>query len=176
MYFSQRRTIIPARICMFKVNNENTKAICEICSKLTIKMPERRYWRLSAGFIANFEQKSIDSSKKLTITEILDVFNTLSLVSTIFHQIFSFSTNDSPSKTEKMFFISSKKLFSFPRCSFYCIFFSSFRLFSRFKRTNGSGIINDAMHWLAYIYRCNFWNNSKTAVYYTTKLGQIIYN
>ena len=134
MYFSQRRTIIPARICMFKVNNENTKAICEICSKLTIKMPERRYWRLSAGFIANFEQKSIDSSKKLTITEILDVFNTLNLVSTIFHQIFSFSTNDSPSKTEKMFFISSKKLFSFSRYPNICNFSPSFPHFPDSKR------------------------------------------
>ena len=134
MYFSQRRTIIPARICMFKVNNENTNAICEICSKLTIKMPERRYWRLSAGFIANFEQKSIDSSKKLTITEILDVFNTLNLVSTIFHQIFSFSTNDSPSKTEKMFFISSKKLFSFSRYPNICNFSPSFPHFPDSKR------------------------------------------
>ena len=27
---------------MFKVNNRNTRARCEICSKLTIKIPERR--------------------------------------------------------------------------------------------------------------------------------------
>ena len=27
---------------MFKVNNRNTRARCEICSKLTIKTPERR--------------------------------------------------------------------------------------------------------------------------------------
>ena len=39
----------------------------------------------------------------------------------------------------------------------------------RYKRTNGSGIIYDVMNWLAYIWRCNLWNNSKTA-------GQIIYN
>ena len=27
---------------MFKVNNKNTRTRCEICSKLTIKIPERR--------------------------------------------------------------------------------------------------------------------------------------
>ena len=27
---------------MFKVNNRNTRAMCEICSKLTIRAPERR--------------------------------------------------------------------------------------------------------------------------------------
>ena len=30
---------------MFKVNNRNTRTRCEICSKLTIKTPERRHWR-----------------------------------------------------------------------------------------------------------------------------------
>ena len=30
----------------------------EICSKLTIKMPERRYWRRSGIFIVNFEHIS----------------------------------------------------------------------------------------------------------------------
>ena len=29
-------------IYMFKVNNRNTRTSCEICSKLTIKTPERR--------------------------------------------------------------------------------------------------------------------------------------
>ena len=32
----------PADNCMFKVNNRNTRTRCEICSKLTIKTPERR--------------------------------------------------------------------------------------------------------------------------------------
>ena len=30
--------------------------MCEICSKLTIKTPERPYWRRSGVFIVNFEQ------------------------------------------------------------------------------------------------------------------------
>ena len=33
---------IPAGNCMFKANSRNTRARCEICSKLTIKKPERR--------------------------------------------------------------------------------------------------------------------------------------
>ena len=34
--------IVPAGNYMFKVNNRNTGTRCEICSKLTIKIPERR--------------------------------------------------------------------------------------------------------------------------------------
>ena len=36
----------PADIYLLKVNNRNTRTRCEICSKLTIKTPERRHWRL----------------------------------------------------------------------------------------------------------------------------------
>ena len=43
-----------AGIYMLKVNNRNTRARCEICSKLTIKIPER----LSGIFIVNFEHIS----------------------------------------------------------------------------------------------------------------------
>ena len=32
----------PANTYFFKVNNRNTRIWCEICSKLTIKTPERR--------------------------------------------------------------------------------------------------------------------------------------
>ena len=42
----------PAGNNIFKVNNRNTKTKCEICSKLTIKIPERRI------FIVNFEHIS----------------------------------------------------------------------------------------------------------------------
>ena len=34
---------IPAGIYLLKVNNRNTRTRCEICSKLTIKTPERRH-------------------------------------------------------------------------------------------------------------------------------------
>ena len=48
----------PTGICMLKVNNRNTRTRCEICSKLTIKIPERRHWRRSDIFIVNFEHIS----------------------------------------------------------------------------------------------------------------------
>ena len=46
-------SIHPANIYLFKVNNRNTRKICKICSKLTIKTPERRQWRSSGVFIIN---------------------------------------------------------------------------------------------------------------------------
>ena len=46
------------RICLFKVNNRNTRKSGEIFSKLTIKTPEWRQWRRSALFIFNFEHIS----------------------------------------------------------------------------------------------------------------------
>ena len=55
-------------------------------------------------------------------------------------------------------------------------FFPFLSKLSRFKRTNGSGIIYDVMNWFAYSCTCNFWNNSKTDLYYIMKLGQIIHN
>ena len=48
----------PAGIYHLKVNNRNTITRCEICSKLTIKIPERRQWRRSGIFIVNFEHIS----------------------------------------------------------------------------------------------------------------------
>ena len=48
--------VFPAGIYLLKVNNRNTRTRREICSKLTIKTPERRHWRRSGVFIVNFEQ------------------------------------------------------------------------------------------------------------------------
>ena len=50
--------LFPAGNYIFKVNNRNTRTRCEICSKLTIKIPERRYWRRSGIFIVNFDHIS----------------------------------------------------------------------------------------------------------------------
>ena len=44
-----------ATIFLVKVNNRNTRKWYEICSKLTIKTPERCHWRRSGVFIINFE-------------------------------------------------------------------------------------------------------------------------
>ena len=40
------RLVNPAKICLLKVNNRNTRKRCKICSKLTIKRPEWCQWRL----------------------------------------------------------------------------------------------------------------------------------
>ena len=48
----------PTSNYIFKVNNRSTRTRCEICSKLTIKTPKRRWWRCSGAFIVNFEHAS----------------------------------------------------------------------------------------------------------------------
>ena len=45
-------------IYMFKVNNRSTRKRGEICSKLTIKTPERRHCRHFGVFIVNSEHMS----------------------------------------------------------------------------------------------------------------------
>ena len=50
-YWKFRKTC-PAGIYLLKVNNRNTRTRCGICSKLTIKIPERRHSSVS---IVNFE-------------------------------------------------------------------------------------------------------------------------
>ena len=42
-------------IYLLKVNSSNTRTWCEICSKLTVNTPKRRYSRRSDVFIVNFE-------------------------------------------------------------------------------------------------------------------------
>ena len=51
LWFNEGKNLVksnlnPAGIYMFKVNNRNTRTRCEICSKLTIKTPERSFWCL----------------------------------------------------------------------------------------------------------------------------------
>ena len=52
---SKPDNLIPAGICLVKVNNRNNRTRCEICSKLTIKIPERRHSPCSIVSIVNFE-------------------------------------------------------------------------------------------------------------------------
>ena len=51
-------SIYPAGICLFKVNKRNTRTKDEICSKLTIKTPERPQCRRSGVFIVSFKHIS----------------------------------------------------------------------------------------------------------------------
>ena len=53
--FKVTLTLYPAGIYLLKINNRNTRTRCEICSKVTIKIPERRQWRHSDIFIVNSE-------------------------------------------------------------------------------------------------------------------------
>ena len=55
MFFNEQ---LPAGIYLLKINNRNTRTRREICSELTIKMPEWRQWRRSGVFIVNFEDIS----------------------------------------------------------------------------------------------------------------------
>ena len=57
-YTASSNRYLPVRIYLLKVNNINTRTSCEICSKLTINIPERRHWLRYGIFIANFENIS----------------------------------------------------------------------------------------------------------------------
>ena len=48
----------PIRHLPTQVNYRNTRTRCGMCSKLTIKTPERRQWRLSGVFNVNSEDIS----------------------------------------------------------------------------------------------------------------------
>ena len=48
----------PASIYLLKGSNRNARLRCEICSKLTTKIPERHQWRRFEIFIVNFEHTS----------------------------------------------------------------------------------------------------------------------
>ena len=67
----------------------------------------------------------------------------LKLVSAIFYQIFTFSPNDSPLKTEKCFLFHLKSAFRSLDIQIFVIF--SLSTLSRFNRANGNGIIYDVM-------------------------------
>ena len=73
----------------------------------------------------------------------------LNLMSAIFYQILIFSPNNSPSKTmKKVFNFIEKALFVLERFQ-VLHFFLFLSTFSRFKKTNGQGIVNNFMSWLA---------------------------
>ena len=52
--------ILPSRHLPAQSQHRNTRIRCKICSKLAIKIPERRHWhwRRSGIFIVNFEHIS----------------------------------------------------------------------------------------------------------------------
>ena len=50
LLFEDERTSKPVGIYLLRINNRNTRTMCEICSKLTMKRPELRQWRCSGVF------------------------------------------------------------------------------------------------------------------------------
>ena len=48
----------PTSIYLFKVNNSNSRSMCDIWSKLIIKVLEQSHWRRSGVFIVCFERIS----------------------------------------------------------------------------------------------------------------------
>ena len=54
-WVNHKDTKISANTDLFKVDNGSTRERYEICSKLTIKTPERRQLRRSGVFIVNFD-------------------------------------------------------------------------------------------------------------------------
>ena len=60
--------INPSRHLIVQVNNGNTRTMCEVCSKLTIKTPEHSQFSHSDVFIINFEQMNSgwESTQKLS--------------------------------------------------------------------------------------------------------------
>ena len=67
-FYGVTRAIYRVGNYMFRVNNRNTGRRCEICSKLTIKAPERHHWRRVWSYftsccsvsIVNFENLNAD--------------------------------------------------------------------------------------------------------------------
>ena len=51
--------------------------MCKICSKLTIKAPERRHWRRFGVFIANFKQRFVLVFSYLTLNKQIPTGNDL---------------------------------------------------------------------------------------------------
>ena len=92
-------------------------------------MPKWLYYLLQTKNFPLFWSHAWKYKKRLTKAGTILGRKCIQLVSATFYQIFIFSQNDSPLKLWKMFFISSKKFFSFSRYSNFCIFFPSFHNF-----------------------------------------------
>ena len=66
LYLPKKQNILlvySASNYMSKVDYRNTRAMCEMCLKVTIKTTERRQWRRSGVFIVNFDKCRVGSAK-----------------------------------------------------------------------------------------------------------------
>ena len=95
--------------------------------------PWHKYWKklysnCVSAFYSAYTQPTFTCSKSTIETrKMCGIYSRLKLVPAILYQIFIFHQMIALQKLWKMFFISSKKLFSFSRYSHFCIFvFPSF--------------------------------------------------
>ena len=65
--------VFPSGIYLLKVNNRNTRTRCEVCSKLTLKIPERRQWFLFVNFEQVIASWVISNNAILTIIQLVDI-------------------------------------------------------------------------------------------------------
>ena len=72
----------PANIYLFKISNRNSRKRCRVCSKLTIKTPERSQLRHSGVFIVNFKHIlhlflvfPLLTLKQVNVSWVMSIFN-----------------------------------------------------------------------------------------------------
>ena len=68
--YNHRANAMPANFYLFKIKNKKIRKSCKICSKFTIKPPERHYWLRSGVFLVNFKQISQLFLVFLSVTEV----------------------------------------------------------------------------------------------------------
>ena len=128
--------------CMLKISWEGM-VFCKICNLLV-------FWN-GQQFCSYVNERCKAARVKFEVLLWLSQLRKfiLKLVSAIFYQFFIFSSSDRPSKTMKtVFYLILKALFIHEIFKFL-YFFPFLSTLSRFKRSNGSGIIYDVINWLA---------------------------
>ena len=126
------------------------QGICDLVLHIFVEETSRSFikkcWTPHQIFTCSFTGRQFISLNSVTPIWCRE----LKLVSAIFHQIFIFSLNDNPSKTEKYFLFHLQSSFCSRDIQFFVIFPLS--KLCGFKRAKGSGIIYEVMNWLDIIF------------------------
>ena len=119
---------------------------CSLCPRDQVKC---RYYLLTYGF--PFLKRHSSANLFSIIFRRRNGQNTFVVLKACVHYFLSifFSPNDSSSKTIRNIFYFIEKALFVLEISKFLYFLPFFSTLSRFKRTNGSGIIYDVMNWLA---------------------------
>ena len=104
-------------ITWYVPNSEfNLHRTCKFCSTYKLQYTHCFFWAKTVKILPNMFRIFFS-----LLVYHLTIFDPLKLVCTIFYQIFIFDQVIALQKLWKMFFISSKKLYSFSRYSDFCI-------------------------------------------------------